>query len=173
MTTHWGSWPPLSRSTTDAAGMPKMRVRKTPMRRATKRTRGLGWASHANAAQRRTAATEPQVPGPGLMKPTPKKVAMAHQRRFAPFWFWSGALEVPSMLIGTVAVGAEAPEIFENFRVEDGRADFVDAHGPFAEIDFAAAVAAEWEVFVADADDHCAGWTVEEFGGFFSGRHIV
>jgi hypothetical protein len=85
--------------------------------------------------------------------------------------FWSGALGVPLLLIGTVVVGAEAAEVFENFRVEDGRADFVDAHGPFAEIDFAAAVAAEWEVFVAGADDHCAGGAVEEFGGFFSGRH--
>ena len=48
------------------------------------------------------------------------------------------------MLIGvSAAVGAEAAEIFEDFRVEDGRTDFVDAHGPFAEIDFAAAVAAK------------------------------
>jgi hypothetical protein len=111
---------------------------------------------------------EPQVPGPGLMKPTPKKVAMAHQR------FVGFSTKEPgerSLLIGTVAVGAEAAEIFENFRVEDGRTDFVDAHGPFAEVDFATAVAAEWEVFVADADDHCAGRAVEEFGGFFSGRH--
>ena len=93
--------------------------------------RGLGWASHANEAQRRTAATEPQVPGPGLRKPTPKKVATAHQGFVG---FWSGALEVPSLLIGTIAVGAEAAKIFENFWVEDGRADFVDAHGPFAAI---------------------------------------
>jgi hypothetical protein len=138
------------------------------MTRAMKRTRGLGWASQANAPQRRTAATEPQVPGPGLMKPTPKKVAMAHHRRFAPFWFWSGALEAPSMLIGTVAVGAEATEVFENFRVEDWRTDFVDAHGPFAEIDFAAPVATKGEVFVAAADDHCAGGAMEELGGFFT-----
>jgi hypothetical protein len=104
------------------------------------------------------------------MKPTPKKVAMAHQR-FVGFSTVEPGERL--LLIGTVAVGAEAAEIFENFRVENGRTDFVDAHGPFAEIDFAAAVAAEREVFVADADDHCAGWTVEEFGGFFSGRHIV
>jgi hypothetical protein len=37
--------------------------------------------SQANAAQRRTAATEPQVPGPGLPKPAPKKVAMVQAQR--------------------------------------------------------------------------------------------
>lgn|GEM_PF-4751098 len=150
--------------------MPKRRVKKIPMSRAMKRVRGLGWANRANAAQRRTAATEPQVPGPGLMKPTPKKVAMAHQR-FAGF-----STREPggrSLLIGATAIRAETAEVFEDFRVEDGRTNFVDAHGPLAEIDFAAAVAAEGEVFVAGADDHCAGWAVEEFSGFFSGRHDV
>jgi hypothetical protein len=53
----------------------------------------------------------------------------------------------------SAAIGAEAAEVFEDFGVEDRRADFVDARGPFAEIDFAAAVAAEGEVFVA-------GWTI-------------
>ena len=135
------------------------------MSSAMKRMIGLGWASQTNAAQSRTPAMEPQVPGPGLMKPTPKKVAMAHQ---ALVGFSTEEAGERSLLIGTVAVEAEAAEIFENFRVEDGRADFVDSHGPFAEIDFATAVAAKGKVFVADADDHCAGRAMEEFGGFFA-----
>ena len=65
-------------------------------------------------------------------------------------------------------VGAHVAEVFEDFGVEDGRADFVDPHGPLAEIDFAAAIAAEREVFVAEADDGCAGRAAEELGGFFS-----
>ena len=100
-----------------------------------------------------------------MMKPTPKKVAMAHQCFVGFSTIEPGER---SLLIGTVAIGAEAPEIFENFWVEDGRTDFVNAHGPFAEIDFAAAVAAEWKVFVADANDHCACRAMEELGGFFA-----
>jgi hypothetical protein len=47
---------------------------------------------------------------------------------------------------------AETAEVFKDFRVEDGGADFVDAHGPLAEVDLAAAVTAEREVLVVEAD---------------------
>jgi hypothetical protein len=50
------------------------------------------------------------------------------------------------------AIAAEFAQVFEDFRVKDGRADFVDTHGPLAEVDFAAAVAAEREVLVFGAD---------------------
>jgi hypothetical protein len=56
------------------------------------------------------------------------------------------------VIVVVVAVRAEAAEVFEDFRVEDGGTDFVDAGGPLAEIDFSAAVGAEWEVFVVEAD---------------------
>ena len=48
----------------------------------------------------------------------------------------------------SVAASAEPAEVFEDFGVEDRRADLVDAHGPLAEIDLAAAVAAERKVLV-------------------------
>jgi hypothetical protein len=104
------------------------------------------------------------------MKPTPKNVAMAHQGFVG---FSTVLFGKRSLLIGVTAIRREAAEVFENFRVEDRRADFVNAHGPFAEIDFAAAIAAEGKVFVADADDHCAVRAAEELGGFFASRHIV
>ena len=66
---------------------------------------------------------------------------------------------------------AEAAEVFEDFGVEDGGTDFVDAHGPLAEVDLAAAVRAEGEIFVVDADQHAAGGAAEELYGFFLWRH--
>src|ERR1035438_668859 len=81
MTTNCGSLRPDSRATMVAAGTPRMGGGGMPRRRAITSAGGEGWARHANAAQRRTVATEPQVPGPGLPKPAPKKVAMVHAQR--------------------------------------------------------------------------------------------
>ena len=61
-----------------------------------------GMEEQAQAAQRRTAATEPQVPGPGLPKPAPKKVATVHAHHFVAFWFWTGLWE-GSVFIGVLA----------------------------------------------------------------------
>ena len=47
------------------------------------------------------------------------------------------------VIVVVVAVGTEAAEVFEDFGVEDGGADFVDAGGPLAEVDLAATVRAE------------------------------
>ena len=66
---------------------------------------------------------------------------------------------------------AEASEVFEDFGVEDGGADFVDTHGPLAEVDLAAAVRAEGEVLVFDSNEHTAGGAVVELYGFFLWRH--
>ena len=52
---------------------------------------------------------------------------------------------------------------FGGLGVEDGGADLVDAHGPFAEVDAAAAVGAEGEVFVGGLDDPGAGRAFERF----------
>jgi hypothetical protein len=96
-------------------------------------------------------------------------MAKAH---FVVFLFWVSSAEGLSVFIRVpAAVVAEFAEVFEDFGVEDGRTDFVDAHGPFAEIDFAAAVTAEREVFVGHADEHAAGGAVEEFYGFFLCGH--
>src|SRR5271166_3544544 len=82
-------------------------------------------------------------------------------------WFWRGFVAEPSVFIrpSVACVAAEA-HIFEDFGIEDRRADFVGARGPFAEIDLAAAVAAERKVLVAQAHDHSAGGAMEELGGF-------
>src|SRR5215469_2507594 len=75
MTTKPGSWRPLSRAAIVAEGMPRAVARTMPITRAMRSAMGAGWKSQAKAAQRRTAAMEPQVPGPGLSRPAPKKVA--------------------------------------------------------------------------------------------------
>jgi fructose-1,6-bisphosphatase len=64
-------------------------------------------------------------------------------------------------------VTGEPAQVFEDFRVEDRGADLIDAHGPFAEIDLAAPVRAEREVFVFHLHEHTAGGAVEELYGFF------
>jgi hypothetical protein len=74
--------------------------------------------------------------------------------------------------MGTLAaMWAETAKVFEDFRVEDWGADFVHAGCPLAEIDLAAAVTAEGEVLVVEADQFAAGGAAEELGGFFLGWH--
>lgn len=55
-------------------------------------------------------------------------------------------------------------EIFKEVGVEDGGGDFVVPGGPFAEVDHAAAVGAEGEVFAGGEDDFAAGGAEEGFG---------
>ena len=71
------------------------------------------------------------------------------------------------VIVVAAAVGAEAAEIFEDFGIEDGGTDFVDSGGPLAEVDFAAAVAAEGEVFAVEGYEFAAGGAAEKSGGFF------
>jgi hypothetical protein len=52
-----------------------------------------------------------------------------------------------SVVLTVVLVGAG--EFFEEVGVLDGGRDFIVAAGPFTEVDAAAAVGAEWEVFAA------------------------
>jgi hypothetical protein len=61
------------------------------------------------------------------------------------------------LAIGFVGAG----ELFEEIGVLDGRGDFVVAGGPLAEVDAAAAVGAEGEVFVLGKNDGAAGGAAE------------
>ena len=56
-----------------------------------------------SAAQMRSAATEPQVPGPGLPRPAPKKVATVQAQRVL-FWTSVGS----EMFAGLVVIGIAA-----------------------------------------------------------------
>ena len=56
-----------------------------------------------------------------------------------------------------------AGELFEEVGVLNRGGDFVVAGGPFAEVDAAAAVGAEGEVFATGEDDVAAGGAAESF----------
>ena len=74
------------------------------------------------------------------------------------------------MRVAAFAVSAaEGAQVFEHVGIEDGRADLVDAGGPLAEVDLAAAVTAEREVLAIERDEFRAGGAAEEFRGFFLG----
>ena len=114
-----------------------------------------------------TAATEPQVPGPGLPSPTPKNVATDHAHGVLRDVSGGGDMPDGLFVILFPALATDFAKIFEDFRIEDGRTDLVDTHGPLAKIDFSAAVAAEGEVFVFGGDEHAASGAVKELCGFF------
>ena len=62
-----------------------------------------------------------------------------------------------------MAAGLGAGELFEEVGVLDGGGDLVVAGGPLAEVDAAAAVGAEGEVFASNEDDVAAGGAAEGF----------
>src|ERR1700678_1573413 len=68
---------------------------------------------------------------------------------------------------------AKGAQVFEYLRVKHGRTDFVDARGPLAQVDLAAAVGAEREVFAVEDYEFTAGGAAQEFGGFFLGSHGI
>ncbi len=121
--------------------------------------------------QSRTAATEPQVPGPGLPIPAPKNVATVQAQGVLRAVSGGGETVAGLFVILFPALATDLAKIFKDFGIQDGRADFVDAHGPLAKIDLAAAVAAEREVFVFGGDQHAAGGAMQELCGFFLLRH--
>lgn len=98
MTINWGSFLPVARDTLVEAGIP-MRVMKTAAA-IVDAVRYAGGISDEASAQARTVATDPHVPGPGLIRPTPKKVATRVAQRRA------GAGDKEG---GGGASGAEAP----------------------------------------------------------------
>ena len=87
----------------------------------------------------RTAATDPQVPGPGLPKPAPNEVAIVHAQIVRVSAGDAGTSA--GLFVVTIAASpAHFTEIFEYFGIEDWRADLVYAHCPFSKVDLAAAV---------------------------------
>ena len=73
------------------------------------------------AAQRSTAATEPQVPGPGLPSPAPKKVATVQAqivRVLGGFLGWGAGMAVELFVIAIVASPAEFAEVLVDLGVE-------------------------------------------------------
>src|SRR5208283_1695262 len=73
MTTNCGSFRPEDRATRVAAGIP-MRVTAAAAMMVAQTRSATGIRGLANA-HKITVANEAQVPGPGLRRPTPKKVA--------------------------------------------------------------------------------------------------
>jgi hypothetical protein len=65
------------------------------------------------------------------------------------------------VVLAIVLVGAG--EFLEQVGVLDGGRDFIVAAGPFAEVDAAAAVGAEGEVFATGEDDVAAGGAAKGF----------
>jgi len=128
-----------------------------PASRAKNSVCGVGCKPHAKAAQRSTAATEPQVPGPGLPKPAPKNVAtvQAHLVQF-PLWTSAGAGEG----LFVMRVSGEAAQVFEDFGVEDGGADLVNAHGHLPRSILRQRSLQKREVLVFHLHEHSAGGAV-------------
>lgn len=75
ITTNCGSLVPDARATWVDAGMP-IRVTRSAAAIPTG-IRSVGLNSYAAADHNRTVAADPQVPGPGRIRPMPKKVATA------------------------------------------------------------------------------------------------
>ena len=76
---------------------------------------------------------------------------MGHPELVSPLGFVGGVL----LLLGVL-------EVFEEVGVEDRGGDFVVARGPLAEVDAAATVGAEGEVFVGGGYGLLAGGALED-----------
>jgi len=87
--------------------------------------------------------SDPQVPGPGLRRPAPKKVATTVAQRGAAL---DSVWDVLAMLI--VVLGAVGSYILLEIvrSVFQGRGNLIVSAGPFAQVNDAAALTAEREV---------------------------
>src|SRR5512146_1651775 len=107
MTTKPGSLRPLARATLVEAGMP-MPVTSAAATAAAGACQ-LEATAGASRRQRATVATEAQVPGPGLRRPVPKKVAASHAQRGAGVAGATAAADSGALSIflfgGTVGLG--------------------------------------------------------------------
>src|SRR5271165_93761 len=149
MTTCEGSSLPQPRASRVAAGMP-MAVTPTMSAMITGRCSEAGrW--DARAHHNRTAASDPQVPGPGRKRPAPKKVAMSVAQRGAGLADTAGSVGLFAMLIGIARL---------NFlRIVQRGGDHVRTACPLAEINEAAAVAAKRKLGAFGEHDLLAGRT--------------
>jgi hypothetical protein len=84
---------------------------------------------------------------------------------------WSSPLVHVVVVLAIVLVGAS--EFFEEIGILDGCGDFIVAAGPLAEVDAAAAIGAEGEVFAGGEDDVAASGATKglDFGGCRFVRH--
>ena len=156
ITTCPGSSFPVSRSTIELAEMPIKVTATAAPRVVSANPKMLRWVARAAKNHSAVAAREAHVPGPGWMRPMPKKVAVVQAHVVLP----------PPLLIGVVLiilVGAALCifDPFKHFGIEHWRGNFVCSARPFAQIDLLAAVAAEGKVLVVYRYQSPAGRTAK------------
>jgi hypothetical protein len=125
----------------------------------------------AGIVQSRNAAIDPQVPGPGLPSPAPKKVAMVQAQAVFRILAGGWGTAVELFVVKRPASPGRVIKIFQNVWIKDRRADFVHAGRPLTEVDFAATIAAEREILVLGRDQHAARGAMKELCGFFLRCH--
>ena len=101
-----------------AAGTPEATDYTIPINTTSKRPLGVGWKSRPRAPQSRTAATEPQVPGPGLPNPAPKKVAIVQAHGVFRAVSDGGETVAGLFVILFPALAAYLAKILKNLRIQ-------------------------------------------------------
>ena len=152
ITTNPGSCRPLSRAAMVAAGTPERDGQDDPGDQGEQQAPGARvhapregrpkqhGCHRSPGARGRLAQSRAEEGGDG---PGPERLACAAGVAFEPRPAARFTHSVPLS-----SPPAEPAQVLQHFRIEDRRADLVDAHGPLAQVDLAAAVAAEREVFV-------------------------
>jgi hypothetical protein len=121
-----------------------------------------------------TAAADPQVPGPGLNRPAPKKVAMTVAQGGAAASERLGGVSMISLLAISVFISAVTGTLyFAVVRILHWRRDDVLSAGPFAQINQSASFAAEREVLNGLLHGLPADRTFQLDRGFARHRLIV
>src|SRR6266568_1205723 len=167
ITTNPGSCRPLSLAAIVAAGTPKAMVNTAPTARKTRSPRGPAGRPRATPVHKSTAATDPQVPGPGFPRPAPKKVATVQAQSVLRVPAGDSGAATDSLIVRIPApASAQATEVFEHLRVQHRRTYLVDAHCPLAKVNLAATVTAKREVLILGTNKHATSRAVENFRGF-------
>src|SRR6185437_4996322 len=144
ITTWPGSCLPLSRSTTEAAGMPAIVTTTSAISVPMVSANELVCVPRAAKYQMTAVAAAAQVPGPPGSRPMPRNVPVSHAH----------VVLEPFSIVVIVMLG---PPVFlaqplQHFGIENRRGDSIFAAGPFAQINYPAAVAAKREVLVLFRD---------------------
>ena len=154
ITTCEGSSLPQPRASRVAAGMPTA-VATTMSRRIAGNCHTAGRCD-ARSHQRKPAASEPHVPGPGFRRPAPKNVATSVAHRGAVDVGAKGSIWLFAMLVGV--------DRFDVLGIVERRRDYVGAACPLTEINEPASVAAKGKVRVLRQHNLLAGWTSQANG---------
>jgi len=172
MTTKWGSSTPEALATRVAAGMPiATATTANPARTPGCQCVGIHLA---NVNQMSTAAADPQVPGPGLNRPAPKKVATIVAQSGAAASGRRGDVSRISLLAMSVFISAVTETLyFAVVGVLHWRGDDVLSAGPFAQINQSASFAAEREVLAGLRHGLLADRAFQLDRGFARHRLIV